>query len=513
MHTALVSRRQALKSTIGLTVAAASSACSPCLRGADHSAVADIGSRRELFVDEFLIDSLRGARRVLHHPTPREVAVERTAAWEGNVCSYTTVFQDGDLYRMYYRGDHRKYTAGKATATHPEVVCYAESADGIHWTKPELGLVEFAGSKRNNIVWDGAGSHCFTPFKDSRPDCPPPMLYKAVGRSAGKRALHAFYSADALHWQPLGAEPVIAKGAFDSQNLAFWDAHRGEYRAYVRDFRDGIRDIRTCTSPDFVNWTEPEFLQYADHAPTLASQFYTNAITPYPRAPHLLLGFPARFVDRGWTESTRRLPQRELRERVASSAQHRGTGIHDTMLMSSRDGERFDVWPESFIRPGIQRPGSWFRGGARQNWGLVETASQFAGGPNELSVYVSEGRYQQEGSWVRRHTLRLDGFVSINAPLSGGELLTRPVRFVGDQLQINFATSVAGGVRVELQDAAGAAIAGYSLADCDEQFGDQLDRVVTWRSRPEVGSLAGQSVRLRVELKDADLYAIKFGAG
>jgi hypothetical protein len=92
----------------------------------------DIGSRRELFVDDFVIDKLQGARQRLHHPTPREVAIVHDRPWEGNTCFYHTVFRDGDLYRMYYRGS--QHTPGKGS-TH-QVVCYAESEDGIRWTKP-----------------------------------------------------------------------------------------------------------------------------------------------------------------------------------------------------------------------------------------------------------------------------------------------------------------------------------------------------------------------------------------
>ena len=110
---------------------------------------------------------MKGARLQLHRPTPRDVSLVRNKPWEGNVSGYTTVFQDGGLYRMYYRGTDTVYTPGKVTSPHREVVCYAESKDGVHWTRPELGLVEFEGSKKNNIIWDGVGSHNFTPFLDT----------------------------------------------------------------------------------------------------------------------------------------------------------------------------------------------------------------------------------------------------------------------------------------------------------------------------------------------------------
>jgi hypothetical protein len=303
-------------------------------------------------------------------------------------------------------------------------------------------------------------------------------------------------------------EPVITKGAFDSQNLAFWDAIRAEYRCYLRDFRDG-RDIRTCTSRDFVTWSEPEFLKYS---PGRSGQLYTNGVIPYYRAPHIFVGFPTRYVDYGWAESTKQLPQRDYRELVASSSRRSGTAFTDGMFMSSRDGYHFDVWPESFIRPGIQRPGSWFYGDNYQSWGIVETRSPFVGAPHELSFYVSEAGRQKNGNRLRRYTLRVDGFVSVSAPLAGGQLVTRPLTFDGSRLEINLSTSAAGSVRVELQDANGSPIPGFTRAECHLQFGDQLDRVVSWKSGADVGQLAGKSVRLWFEIRDADLYSFQFQA-
>jgi hypothetical protein len=256
-----------------------------------------------------------------------------------------------------------------------------------------------------------------------------------------------------------------------------------------------------------VNWSEPAFLSYS---PSRVSQLYTNGVIPYYRAPHIFVGFPTRYVDYGWTESANELPQLEYRKLVASSSRRSGTAITDGMLMSSRDGLHFDVWPESFIRPGIQRPGSWFYGDNYQNWGIVETKSHLEGAPNELSFYVSEAGRQRNGNRLRRHTLRIDGFVSVRAPLSGGQLVTRPLTFDGNELEFNFSTSAAGSVRVEIQDKDGRPMAGFALADCHLQYGDQIDRICSWKSGADVTMLAGKPVRLRVELKDADLYAIRF---
>ena len=462
----------------------------------------DIGSRRELFVDDFLIDSINGAERRLHQPTPRNVAVATDLPWEGNGVGYVTVIQDDDLYRMYFRGVNTKWAPGKIINTR-QVVCYAESKDGIHWTKPELGLFEHEGSKENNIVWIGKGVHNFAPFKDGNPDCKPEEKYKAVGGGP----LYAFTSPDGIHWSQVGEEPVITFGAFDSQNLVFWDLNRNEYRDYHRGFNEG-RDILTATSPDFVAWTQPVFLKYV---PSRMYQLYTNQITLYHRAPHIYLGFPTRYHDPGWTPSTDLLPQVEHRKLRSETSPREGSALTDGLFMTSRDGNTFHVWPEAFVRPGPQRPGTWFYCDHYQNWGLVETESSLPGAPRELSIYFTENTANTtDTGYIRRYSLRLDGFVSVSAPMRGGEFVTKPIRFAGDKMMMNFSTSVAGGIRVEIQDADGQAIPGYSLDNSVAAFGDEIDRVVLWNDGADVSSLAGQPVRLRFELKDADLYSIRF---
>ena len=469
-----------------------------------------IGSRLELFVDDYLVDELAEARLVLHPPTPHEMAIVHDAPWEGSGCSYTTVFRDGPIYRMYYRGADGTYLEGRYKRGHPDVTCYAESEDGVHWTKPELGLREFEGSKKNNIILTRDVTqdavHNFAPFLDTRPGVPADERYKGLGGGGKLGGLVALASADGLRWRKMREEPVITLGAFDSQNLAFWDQVRGEYRAYVRDFRNG-RDIRTATSDDFVNWTEPIWV---DYAPSRVSELYTNQIIPYYRAPHILLGFPTRYIDRGWSPSMEALPQLDYRKLRASGSQREGTALTDGMFMSSRDRQRFHVWPESFIRPGPMLANNWFYADNYQNWGLVETESSIEDAPQELSVYVSEGAAQDHPNWHRRYTLRIDGFVSVQAPLSGGELVTKPIVFEGKELVVNFSTGAAGSILVEMQQADGKPIPGYALSDAEETFGDELARVVWWKGGADVSKLAGLPVRLRFVLKDADLYAMRF---
>lgn len=434
-----------------------------------------IGTRLEPLVDDHLIDRLDGAAQlVVQQPQPRDVVLVADAPWEGNTSAYFTVLQDDDKIRLYYRGSHVDEKTGKAT--HREVTCYAESTDGLHFTKPELGLFEFNGTKANNIVWDGPGTHNFTPFKDTRPDCPPEARYKALARVPG--GLVAFQSADGLRWKPISERPVITQGAFDSQNLAFWDPHLGKYREYHRAFR-GVRDIMTGTSDDFLHWTEPVWLDYPGMA---LEHLYTNAVQNYPGAPHILVGFPTRF-----------LPSTQQTEPT---------------LMVSRDGQSFRRYRDAVIP--LTAPQD--RQGNRSNymaWGIVQLAAE----PGHWSVYAKEAYYAGPGSRLRRFTYRKDGLVALSARGPGesgrGEMVTRPLTFAGKALVINYATSGDGSLRVELQDADGRPIPPYT-AEASRLRGDSTAQVVSWSGHSDLGHLAGQPIRLRFVLDNGELYAFRF---
>jgi hypothetical protein len=176
----------------------------------------------------------------------------------------------------------------------------------------------------------------------------------------------------------------------------------------------------------------------------------------------------------------------------------------DAVFMTSRGGAWYDrEFLSGFIRPGIGA-NNWV---SRTNYPALNVVQT---GPAEMSVYVNQD-YAQTTAHLRRYSLRLDGFASARADYDGGTLLTKPLMFAGRELSINFATSAAGGVRVELQDADGTPIPGFARDDAIEQIGNEIDRVVTWQGGSDVSSLAGRPVRICFLLKDADLYALSFG--
>ena len=462
---------------------------------AESETVRDLGSRRELFVDHYLIDEMKNVRLELNRPRNEGTVIRFDQPWEFPFAGCPTVIRDGDKYHLIYRGMH-----GTGDGSDVECTCYAESDDGINWVKPNLGLFEVKGTKENNVILahDPPFSHNFTPFLDTRPGADPQQRFKAVSGTGGSGGLLAFASPDAIHWRKLKDGPVITKGAFDSQNVAFWSEHEQKYLCYFRTFRNGKRWVSRTTSDDFFTWTDPvemTFRHGAEEAP--AEHIYTNGTHPYFRAPHLYIAIPFRFQ-----------PGR----RALTKQQARAIGVHpnyandcsDAILMTSRGGAVYDrTFLESFIRPDM----------GAQNWvsrtnmpalNVVQT------GDSEMSVYL-ECNYAQSTVHLRRYSLRLDGFASVRAGYDTGEMISKPLAFQGERLFLNFATSAAGSVRVEVQDADGTPVPGFGLDDAVEQIGNEIEREVSWQTGNDVSALAGKPIRLRFVMKDANLYAMRFG--
>jgi tetratricopeptide (TPR) repeat protein len=281
--------------------------------------------------------------------------------------------------------------------------------------------------------------------------------------------------------------PVMTKGTFDSLNLAFWDVTSQSYLAYSRYFDqgnyNGVRSIHSSRSQDFVHWADPTPNQYGENAPR--EHFYTNATWPCPGAPHQLLAFPMRFM-----------PNRKKIDQVDEA------GVSDSVFMTSRNGQLWDrTFREAWVRPGLDER-NWTHRNNMPAWGVVQTT------PDEFSMYVSE-HYMWPDNRLRRITIRRHGFASVHAGSDEGEFTTRPLIFSGEELTLNYATSAAGSVQVEIQDERGQPIPGYTLDEMEPLFGDELDAVVKWKSGENLSNLPGRPVRFRFKLRDADLFALR----
>ena len=459
---------------------------------AEDASIPDLKNRRELFVDDFLIESLNGLELRLHEPLREGPAFAFDNSWEGRFSAYPTIIKDGDLYRMYYRGlpDVEKSTVA--------VTCYAESTDGIHWSKPNLGLYEIHGARDNNVVLalDNKYSRSFSPLLDTRPGVPPERRFKAITGVEGK-GLAAFVSADGIHWKLWRKEFIFTQGLFDSHNVAFWSASEGQYVCYFRtwtgDGFSGFRTISRTTSKDFLNWTDPVAMDFGD---TPMEHLYTNGTQPYFRAPHIYIALAKRFFPK------KAALENSVSQALVDNPKH-AIASSDSIFMSTRGSNRYDrTFMEAFIRPGDSLL-DWV---ARDNTPALGLAE---GNGRKLYLYRMS-HYAQSSAHLDRYSLRLDGFVSVHAAYDGGELITKPFRFEGEELEINYESSAAGELRVELQDLEGNPIPGYGAKACIPIFGNEIERIVKWEDGSDVSALVGKPIRMRIVMSDADLYSFRF---
>jgi len=456
--------------------------------------VVSIQDRRELFVDHFLIEKLMDAEIKMHKPINEGKVLFFDNPWEGNFSGYCTVIKDGERLRAYYRGISE---AGKDYSDN-EVTCYAESSDGVNWIKPELGIYEIGGTQKNNVILAHAApaTHNFSPFLDQNPEAKSEERYKALGGTR-KSGLIAFISPDGVHWEKLQEEAVFTKGIFDSQNVVFWSESEQKYICYFRTWTgggfDGFRSVSRTTSDDFIHWSEPEEMTFGD---TPNEHLYTQQTNPYYRAPHIYVAIGARFI-----------PGRQVLGEEQAEALNVNPKYYkdcsDAFFMTSRGGSNYDrTFMESFIRPGIGLE-NWV---SRSNYPALNVVQT---GPTEMSVYVNEN-YAQPTAHLKRYSLRIDGFASLAAGYNGGEVLTKSFTFEGSELEINYSTSAAGAIRIEILDGNGDAIPGFTMNDCQKIIGNEVSRIVSWGGKTDASNLSGKPVRLRIFLKDADLYSFKF---
>ena len=466
--------------------------------------VIELGGRLEPFFDRALIAETKGADLRLHEPRDEGIVMKFDQPWEGAFSAYCTILRDGDRLHLYYRGKK----AGGADGT-GEVTCHAESSDGRVWTKPATNLP--GAPEGSNVILDEAGvTHNFSPMLDARPGVPPAERFKALGgimSKDGPSGLFSFASADGIRWRKLQSDPVLTKGAFDSQNVAFWSEKEGCYVAYFRTFTggtttggvwrpSGLRTVSRATSPDFLHWSEPKAMAFT---PAQEHHFYTSQAQPYFRAPHLLISTAAR-----WVPGRRPLTDDEAAALKVDPAYYKSAkDASDCVFMTSRDGVTLEQnFPQSLIRPGLDLS-QWVSRTGYPVLNLVQT------GPAEMSLYTNQD-YAQPSSHIRRYSWRLDGIASMSAPYAGGEFTTKPLRFSGRALRLNLATSAAGSVRVEILDADAKPLPGRTLDESQDFAGNRLEHDFRWKKGADLSDLAGRVIRLRFVLKDADVYSLRF---
>ena len=494
----------------------------------------NIGSRRECFFDNYLIDESRTTvKKRLHKPTRRGVLLELDQPWEGTcVTFFNPIYAEGK-WRMYYVNQHPV-----------RYIAYAESEDGLHWVRPDLGIVSFNGSTHNNILMDVEMLKAFdftnfdnmSVFYDENPACPPDEKYKMTAAWLGHAALICLMSADGIHFTK--SRFITDDGAFDSQNRSFWSKEHGKYFCYFRGEHDPkedtsimdksytdrianalydperfllrepgagtytfMRDVRVCESEDFMNWSPQQLIRTTG----ADCQLYNNVVFPYPRAPHILVGFPLRYVERkAWTKNYDELCGKEDRLERMQSMARLGLAISDGLFMTSRNGYDFTKYDEALLPPPPENPEAFVYGDGTACPILVEVPSEIPGADPEYMLYVRESfRSVQGPNKLVKYTIRLDGFVSLHAGGEVAEVVTKPFLYEGDQLYVNLATSARGYAYFTLQ-------CGDEECTSCEIFGNSVKKRIRFEDEEAVKRFSGKDVTLCIKMYDCDIYSLKF---
>lgn len=478
------------------------------------SATHPIGTENQLLFDDTLVEDKLGFTLTLNPPAKAEIAaLLPEKPWESRGIHVASVVEIEDgTYRMYYGASEE----GGAQS----FFCLATSSDGVVWERPNLGLIEYNGSKDNNLILVGESGG--TVFLD--PNAPAAARFKLIGNDntlcgvtsvncGGARfryfkddletweypAVIGAYSPDGIHWTKY-PEPIMPWYT-DTLNVAFWDEQISRYVAYVRlnehlridktGKQVGSFDYRTIAraeAEDFAHFPQPTKVVEPDF--TLAEDedlggggLYNSAAIKYGGAANSYFIF--------------------------SSAYHHTSDTLDIRLATSRDGIHFDRWLEPFVRLGTA--GQFDSKGIYMAVGMIpanDAIYLYYNGTNarhDIDVDVVRSGERQSG--IGRLHLRRDGFISQDASIDESWLTTVPFVLAGNQLKVNMDASARGWLKVEILDESGHALWGFEKSAADRLMFNDLAQTASWNGNPDVSSLQGRSVRLRFIGQSVKLYS------
>lgn len=463
-----------------------------------------LGTRRELFADDYRIESATDVERVVHAADKRATPlIVADKPWETSVYIYGSVLTDlpnAPKYQMWYTCFWDNPTAGAADVYY---LCYATSTDGLTWAKPNVNQIAFppgGTSKANNIVGEWGGTVAYKPGEAA----PYKLLAFKPGPPEEILGYYAYHSVDGRTWTQTSPDPVLPYG--DVSNVIY-DPAINKYVATTKQRTVNIATIPgtndrmawVSVSDDFLTWKAPDSAA-ASSAPRLAvesdarddaaamgrggleGQIYGMPVYPYEST---YLAFPWMFEVSG--------------NRTAA-----GDGPIYPQLASSRDLVR---WSRPERDPVIElgRAGAW-------DDGMLFTSSTMQRSTETVSVYYGGFKFDHGGGEgqtanISLATWRRDGFVSLhNAGDDAGRVVTKPFTFTGGTLHLNTAVAAGGSVKVEVLPATGTTpIANFTATQANTVTGDQLDATASWGQA--LSTLAGQQIRLRFLIDDADLYS------
>lgn len=522
-----LSRRRFLRSAALGTISLGSSSsqyASGLQQGAKDRHIVLDGSRRILFLDDAAIESLKNTRFVLKPAVKvsNNPVLRSDQPWEGKTIAEATVFYDEDLqlFRMWYPVyDYHPPIPPVEQQNEPRIAdmvserkrctaCYAVSQDGYNWEKPSLGLVEFQGSKDNNILMASSPqsrAHFSTGhvFRDPVEE-DPNKRYKGVKSNPtllpdGQRrmTLDLYYSADGFNWTPHQGNPVYdlkRPGSWGPTSFMGWDPIRRVYAVYMENCGHqkcpvGKRLIGRAESPDMIHWSESETILVPDQEDGPDTELY--AMHPFV--------YEDFYVGMLWVFN-----------KVEKG--------HYPQFVFSRDGIRFDRrYREPFVPVGLAPDFD-----SNSILPLKPIAYK-----DEIFIYYIGANYRtrqqfqilgkEKAEWsIGLAVVPRDRFVCLQ-PEDGerGEIVTRSLRFSGSRLHLNMelAGNGPGDLKVEILDPAYFPLPGYTVADADRLTRSGLDNLVTWNGNPDISRLAGRPIKLRFYLRNAKLFSFRVPSG
>ncbi|HEX5470726.1 MAG TPA: LamG domain-containing protein [Lacipirellulaceae bacterium] len=492
----------------------------------------DLGQRKYLFLDDAIADKSSGVQWTVNPPQPKELVLK-------DFSGHLSVIQDSEgVIRMYASGPK-------------DSLIVLTSRDGIHFEAPDLGGMPYF-DRKNVVIRDAVGMG--EVFID--PNAPAAERWKYVS-GVRNRGIFVYSSPDGYHFKrhETAALPFAAGSQsnvfYDDQRQLYVGYHRSDYGASSATGQESERRfVRTEVRDLLKSWPfEPVTHQqtieasrrmrikcnlldpwYLDNGPLAPGGFgiefpvvfapdpkldppHTDIYIPkagkYAFAPDTYLAFP-HFYFHYWDVEKPGRRELGLRQR------NRGSGIIEVQTMTSRDGLRWKRYP----RPAYIPPGKHGEFGTFHMVGMVqgmvrrgdEIWQYFTSSPNYHSAWNSSPAGGPAG--VYRAVQRLDGFVSADFDYQGGEIVTKPLRFSGDELDLNINTMATGYAQVAILDKDSRPIPGFTLDDCVYVNGDFIDEPVEWLHKGvNVSALAGRDIRVLIRGRGCKLYAMQFTSG
>jgi hypothetical protein len=460
---------------------------------------------KQLFIDDYIIEELKGAEKVLNQPTkdPANPLIVPDRPWEPPGLNRGAVMYDKQekIYKMWY--------VFYSDATERQFLCYATSPDGIAWQKPLINQKD-----RSNVIPGLSASNPPCVFKDPA-ETAPRRRYKMLygdnpDRTAKTYSTNAAYSPDGIHWTPEPSNPIIPFS--DTLSCPFRDPRTRRYVAYLRYGPPNTRIVSRIESRDFIHWS-PKVTIFSTRTKMdrpFATIHYGMKIMPYEgiylgllEAYHGETIQPIPKDKEPWMDKTNEQLVFSRNGLTWLRVGRRGAIPHGEL---NKDLDWKKVAEQATFIPYGRHKKDW-------DWGSVYSFQPPLVVDDEIRIYYlgHTGRHwasyhgDKRTSGIGLARLRLDGFVSINAA-AAGTMTTKKFVFIGDTLEVN-ANAKGGSIVVEALGADGKVIEGFSKTDCMPITTDNIQHVLKWKDKDDCHLIQARPIRLRFHLKKAKLYS------